>query len=183
MLEWRIVYEIELNPIKSGILRVLNRAGKIKGIKNIAKIPEVTEYKYLGLTINQSLNFKGLTSKIKSKSNYMREQINKIKYTALSPKALKLILKTIYYQMITYGCTSVYPRNVNYRKWLNSALYQLTKNIFGVRGNPSKEILFKLLNNNLICMIFYNVYGWDGAESCENHRQKDDASWLAIPNT
>ena len=146
VLEWCIVYEIELNPIKSGILRVLNRAGKIKGIKNIAKIPEVTEYKYLGLTINQSLNFKGLTSKIKSKSNYMREQINKIKYTALSPKARKLILKTIYYQMITYGCTSVYPRNKNYRKWLNSALYQLTKNIFGVRGNPSKEILFRLLN-------------------------------------
>ena len=76
----------------------------------------------------------------------MREQINKIKYTVLSPKARKLILKTIYYQMITYSCTSVYPRNKNYRKWLNSALYQLTKNIFGVRGNPSKEILFRLLN-------------------------------------
>ena len=43
VLEWYIVYEIELNPIKSGILRVLNKAGKIKGIKNIAKIPEVTE--------------------------------------------------------------------------------------------------------------------------------------------
>ena len=146
VLEWCIVYEIELNPIKSGILRVLNRAGKIKGIKNIAKIPEVTEYKYLGLTINQSLNFKGLTFKIKSKSNYLRKQINKIKYTALSPKARKLILKTIYYQMITYGCTSVYPRNKNYRKWLNSAPYQLTKNIFGVRWSPSREILFRLLN-------------------------------------
>ena len=115
VLEWCVAYEIELNPIKSGILRVLNRAGKIKGIKNIAKIPEVTEYKYLGLTINQRLNFKGLTFKIKSKSNYMREQINKIKYTVLSPKSRKLILKTIYYQMITYGCTSVYPRNKNYR--------------------------------------------------------------------
>ena len=74
VLGWCIVYEIELNPIKSGILRVLNREGKIKGIKNIAKIPEVTEYKYLGLTINQSLNFKGLTSKIKLKSNHMREK-------------------------------------------------------------------------------------------------------------
>ena len=115
MLEWYIVYEIELNPIKSSILRVLNRAEKIKGIKNIAKIPEVTEYKYLGLTINQSLNFKGLTSKIKLKSNYMREQINKIKYTVLSLKVRKLILKTIYYQMITYGCISFYLRNKNYR--------------------------------------------------------------------
>ena len=71
--EWCIVYEIELNPIKSGILRVLNREGKIKNIKNIAKIPEVIEYKYLGLTIKQRINFKGLTSKIKSKFNYMRE--------------------------------------------------------------------------------------------------------------
>ena len=48
--------------------------------------------------------------------------------------------------MITFGYTSVYPRNKNNWKWLNSALYQLTKNIFGVRGNPSKEILFRLLN-------------------------------------
>ena len=48
--------------------------------------------------------------------------------------------------MITYGCTSVYPRNKDDRKWLNSALYQLTKDIFGVRGNPSKEILFRLVN-------------------------------------
>ena len=40
----------------------------------------------------------------------------------------------------------------------------------------SLKILFNLFDLN-------NVYGWDGAESCENHGQKDDASWLAIPNT
>ena len=28
-----------------------------------------------------------------------------------------------------------------------------------------------------------NAHGWDGAESCENHWQKDEASGLAIPNT
>ena len=105
---------------------ILYWAQKIKDIKNIAKIREVTENKYLGLTINQSLNSKGSTSKIKPKSNYMREQINSIKCTALSPNAQKFILKTIYYKMITYGSTSFFPRNKNDRRWLNSALYQLT---------------------------------------------------------
>ena len=46
-------------------------------------------------------------------------------------------------------------------------------------------IYYYLCYNILLFNLYdlYNVYGWDGAESCENHRQKDDASWLAIPNT
>ena len=93
------------------MFRVLNIAGKIKDIRNFTKIPDITQYIYLRFTINQSLSFKGLISKITSKSIYMRKQINKIKCTVLSPKARKLILKMIYYQEITYGCTSVYFRN------------------------------------------------------------------------
>ena len=70
VLDWCDNNDIKLNPEKSGVMRLLKRSGKIKGIKNIANIPEVIEYKYLGLIINQSLNFNAITTKIKVKTRY-----------------------------------------------------------------------------------------------------------------
>ena len=146
VLDWCDNNDIKLNPEKSGVMRLLKRSGKIKGIKNIANIPEVLEYKYLGLTINQSLNFNAITTKIKVKTRYWTEMIRKIRSTKLSPKARKILLKTIYYQLITYGCTTIYPISNKYRRNLNSSIYRLTKQIYGISGNPSKEKLYQVLN-------------------------------------
>ena len=109
----------------------------------------------------------------------MREQINKIKYTALLFKSSKTYPKSIYYQMITYGCTSVYPRNKNYRKWLNSAMYQLIKNIFWVRGNPSKEILFRLLNLPNTEELINSIFRGQKDISRSNNKHIDET--LQIP--
>ena len=73
------------NPQKSGILRILNRAEKTKKIKNCANILEVKEYKYFGININQSLNFKELIKKIKIKSKYLKHNLRKTKNTKLTP--------------------------------------------------------------------------------------------------
>ena len=43
----------KLNSEKSGIMRILNRKVKSKGIKNELEIPEVLSYPYLGIIINQ----------------------------------------------------------------------------------------------------------------------------------
>ena len=71
-LDWWKYYEIELNPSKSGILKILNRTGKAKGITNIANIPEVMKYKYLEIIINQSINFKGKYSKDEAENVYIQ---------------------------------------------------------------------------------------------------------------
>ena len=113
---------------------------------NVANIPEVIEYKYLGLIINQCLNFKSICSKIKMKLANHRLHLRKISNSDLKPKARKLLLKTIYYQFITYGCTLIYTISNQYKKCLNSAMYQFTKQIFGVKGNPKKEELYQILN-------------------------------------
>ena len=120
-------YKVMLNPQKSEILRNINRAGKTKEIKNCANIPEVKEYKYLGITINQSLNFKELIKKIKIKSKYLKYNLRKPKNTKLTPRSRRLLLKTIYIKMVTYGWTVMYRRNRQYRDWQELALYQLTK--------------------------------------------------------
>ena len=41
---WPISNEMIINAVKSGIMRILNRKGKIKGIKNELNIPEVDSY-------------------------------------------------------------------------------------------------------------------------------------------
>ena len=82
-----------LDPQKSGILRILNRAGKTKEIKNCANIPEVKEYKYLGINKNQSLNFKELIKKIKIKSKYLKYNLRKVKNTKLTSRLRRLLLK------------------------------------------------------------------------------------------
>ena len=89
VLDWWKYYEIELNPSKSGILSILNRTGKAKGITNIAYIHEVMEYKYLGIIINQSINFKGVNLRMKQKTYIYNKQLNKIRRTNLSPYAKK----------------------------------------------------------------------------------------------
>ena len=48
--------KMRINPSKSGILRILNRSGKAKGIPNVLNISEVTSYKYLGVEINQTIS-------------------------------------------------------------------------------------------------------------------------------
>ena len=51
MRDWWAENKMTINPKKSGILRILLRKGKCKGIKNWLNIPEVDWYKYLGVTI------------------------------------------------------------------------------------------------------------------------------------
>ena len=65
IIKWWEQYKVMLNSQKSGILGILNRAGKTKEIKNCANIPEVKEYKYFEITINQSLNFNEIIKKLK----------------------------------------------------------------------------------------------------------------------
>ena len=62
------------------------------------------------------------------------------------PQVRKILLKTIYYQFIIYGCVALYSKSNSYRKLLNSAMYLLTKQIFSVRGNPWRLKLFEALN-------------------------------------
>ena len=57
-----------------GVLRILNKTGKVKGVENIANIPEVNESKYLGIIINLNLNFKEKVKLICKKIAYLKHQ-------------------------------------------------------------------------------------------------------------
>ena len=65
--------ELEINPKKSEIMRILRREDKVKEINNILGIPEVNEYKYLVILINQNLKFKGVEYSLKKSKFFMQK--------------------------------------------------------------------------------------------------------------
>jgi hypothetical protein len=68
IIEWSKEFSININPKKSGIMRLLKRRGKVLGVPNMLNIEEVQEYKYLGIWLDQSLSFSRQISYIKSHS-------------------------------------------------------------------------------------------------------------------
>ena len=70
MKEWSNNNGMSINSQKSGILRILSRKNKIKGIDNELNIPEVESYCYLGIKINQKITLDENSKIFKQKSKH-----------------------------------------------------------------------------------------------------------------
>ena len=70
MKEWSNNNGMSINSQKSGILIILNRKNKIKGIDNELNIPEVESYCYLGIKINQKITLDEKSKILKQKSRH-----------------------------------------------------------------------------------------------------------------
>ena len=70
MKEWSNNNGISINSQKSGILRILSRKNKIKGIDNELNILEVESYCYLGIKINQKITLDENSKILKQKSRH-----------------------------------------------------------------------------------------------------------------
>jgi hypothetical protein len=100
VVEWGEEYGISLNTSKSGIVRILRRSSKIMEVPNILGIKEVTEYKYLGIWVNQSLNFAKHIKSVKSKSNVLWKNTSVCYNSSLGFHARRLVYKSIVCQML-----------------------------------------------------------------------------------
>ena len=94
---------MEINSEKSGIMRILNRKGKSKGIKNKLDIPEVLSYPYLGIIINQSLRLKEHEQKLRSFEKLMNLKINMIGRILKKTRSKRILFKTLIKSKLSYG--------------------------------------------------------------------------------
>ena len=92
MDNWWKINKMIINENKSGILRILKRAGKAKIVENKLNIPEVTAYKYLGVQINQSL-------KIDLYNKFIPQKIASIKNQTLKSSLISLKSKMTLYKL------------------------------------------------------------------------------------
>jgi hypothetical protein len=124
---WSRKFDIDVNPLKSGIIRIMKRAGKIKGIPNIMNIREVMEYKYLGIWLNQSLKFDKQISSMKKRCTVLWKKLNACYNPKLKFPARRLLLKCVIFQTLNYGCNPICPVSKKYEEFIEGSKYRFTK--------------------------------------------------------
>ena len=99
---------MKINENKSGILRILKRAGKAKVVENKLNIPEVTAYKYLGVQINQSLKIDFHNKFIRQKIASIKRNTQTLKSSLINLKSRMTLYKTVIIPQLTYACNAIY---------------------------------------------------------------------------
>ena len=134
-----------INPQKSGIMRILWRRGKFKVIENALNIPEVESYRYLGITITQSLRLDEHENKLRNIEKFLSKGIGLLKPTMIMTKSRIMIFKSILRSKVSYALATIWTHNEKYTEKWESMLYRLLKRLFCIRTNVAKQKMFKVL--------------------------------------
>ena len=126
-------------------MRILNRKGKIKGIKNELNIPEVDSYCYLGIKINQTLKLDTHINILRQNEMAIKKKIGMLKPSLINTKSRLIVFKTILKSKYWYATAIIWHFNPQYIKIWDSILYRLLKLLFCIKSNVRKELLFKTL--------------------------------------
>ena len=86
MKSWCTENSMKINESKSGILRILQRKVKWKGIKNELNIPEVDSYRYLGVQITQTASIKEHAHVLRKIERYMKRRLCILRPTLINTR-------------------------------------------------------------------------------------------------
>ena len=145
MRKWTIGNGMEVNQSKSGIMRVLKRKGKWFVINNSLNIPEVDNYKYLGIRLDQTLRLDGYKEELKRKENYILKRVRILKPSLVSTKSKIMAFISVWKAQVSYGHDILSRRNQKYQDSWESIIYRILKGLFNIRVRVSKKALFKSL--------------------------------------
>ena len=130
-------------PQKSGIMRVLLRRSKCKGISNSINIPEVDSYFYLGVNITQLMRTDDHELKTRKIKQFLNQRIDILKTSMLITKSRLMLFKSILRAKVSYAWAIIWTHNRKYIEKWESMLYKLLKWMFWIKMNVSKQRLFK----------------------------------------
>ena len=150
MNEWTEANKMRINPTKSGILRILNRSRKAKGIPNSLDIPEVTSYKYLGVEINQTIGLNEHIKILRQTEEKLMKGINILKPSLVSTESRFMVYKIIIRAKLCDALYIIWHHNQKFiNKW-EGIIYRLLKRLFWIRGNVSIANLYRTLRTEPI---------------------------------
>ena len=150
---WSTKNDIKINANKSGLLRILGWKGKIIDLMNKMNIPEVEDYNYLGVCIDQSLKFRKECCKLKSKEIILISRFGKLGYNDLSFDVKLILFKVLIMQLLCYPMTSILSISPVFKKCIKSICYRFLKLFFCIRWNPSQEKTFNFFNIDLESIV------------------------------
>ena len=145
MKNWCLQNRMKINKDKSGILRILKRKGKIRKIENCLDIPEVDSYKYLGITLNQSLQLDSHHAYIKTKISELKRKIFLLKPSLFILKSRITLYQSIIVPKLNYAWNALYENDQIGKSKLKNGLYQWLKLLLNIRGNVKKDKIFTIL--------------------------------------
>ena len=130
MKEWSNNNWMSINSQKSGILKILNRKSKIKGIGNELNIPEVESYCYLCIKINQTITLEEHSKILKEKEQALRKKIRLLKPSIVNIKSRFIIFNTIIISKFSNVPVVLRHFNLSYIKKWEAIIYRLLKQLF-----------------------------------------------------
>ena len=146
MENWITINKMKINPTKSGIIRILLRKGKIKQISNWLNIPEVSAYRYLGITINQTMKIDEHYKILKNMEIQLRKRIWLLKPSIINTKSRLAIFKTKLRSKMNYAWAVICKYNRKYVEKWESMIYRMLKALFWIKSNINKQKLIEVLN-------------------------------------
>jgi hypothetical protein len=116
--EWSMVNHMKLNAAKTKMMIIATVPEKINNQSNPTidghQIEYVNEMKFLGVTIDQRLNFKAHVSNIVSKATQRQFSLLKLKRNGVSTEKLKLFYISNIRSVLCYACPSFFSMLTNY---------------------------------------------------------------------
>ena len=136
-----------MNYQKSGVMavRVDRRTPVYKARSTVLQVPVVTQYKYLGLLLDDCGDMKPLSSSLKSLMTAYKRQLS-LSWAYKLPSKVKLLAwSSLIKSKFLYGlfcAAKVNPNRVRPR--IKSFLYNSLKNLFQLKSKPKADTLFQL---------------------------------------
>ena len=139
---WSSANSMELNKKKCGILSVCKKSTPLRR-KEIAGVPFVAEYKYLGVPLDQALTLKHLLAHVKKKTKRFSLRIRTILHTVVGAKAKLNLWQTYHRCHFDYFAPSIAlcGRTAEFSSCYTSSL----KNALGLPLQTPNAPLLRLL--------------------------------------
>ena len=144
MKSWCTENSMKINESKSGILRILQRKVKWKGIKNELNIPGVDSYRYLGVQITQTASIKEHAHVLRKIERYMKRRLCILRPILMNTRNRLIVFKAIIKSKVSYANSIICKHDARYTKTWESILYRLLKILFWIKTNVKKEKIYNI---------------------------------------
>ena len=122
-----------------------DRRTKWKHLQSIKGIPVVAEYKYLGITMNDTGSFKPLHKELNRRLTSYKRQLSMCWATKLPHKIRHLTWQSLIYSRFSYSLALVASFNKKTEEFHTKLLYQSFKGLLQTKRNPNKEGLLRMV--------------------------------------
>ena len=113
---WCALNKIGMNNSKSGIMKIKKRTDRRKQNEFISEVPVVHEYKYLGITISESLKLGLHMKKLQGRLKNFKTMMARLRPTLMSLKTRIELWKTFYRCHVQQAIESCFVNATSFKK-------------------------------------------------------------------